>query len=304
MNKMIKGFIIASFVSIILGFAIMAGVAACGGTGTVKAVMDSGGVGWDENGFHIGDMVVGNSVIVDTDIDMSTAEEVTFAADELEDLEIHLEAGVFEIKEDAVDQIIVKSSQKVKVSDSGEKLSIKTPDRIKVFGFWHDDAQKVEITLPKGQEFHTIELEIGAGELDVEALNAENIILELGAGRIEIKEYQCEKADIRVGAGEMIVHNGIAGNMDLQVGMGDFQFRGDVTNELDAECGMGNMDITLASRETDYNYKIDCGMGNVSIGNTSYGGAVSSKEIDNNAEADFDLECGMGNISIYFMNER
>lgn len=296
---MLKGFLIAACICVVLGIAILAGVAVSGGADEVRDVMENGGVYWSDSGFHIGATVM-EEKDSDSELIVTDGNEHIYSADEIENLEIELEAGVFEIVEEDVDQIIIRSTKSVNVSNSGNTISIETPDRIKVFGFWNGDEQKVEITLPRGQEFHTIDVEVAAGELEVEALLADTINMEVGAGRIEVASYECKEADISVGAGEVIVEEGFAEDMKLDVGMGDFQFKGTVTGELDADCGMGNMDIELSGKEEDHNYIIDCGMGDISVGSSSYGGVASSKVIDNEADSDFDLDCGMGNITISF----
>ncbi len=303
MSKTIKAFVIAGFVCILLGFAIMAGVAVFGGMGTVENVMQHGGIGWNENGFHIGDMVVRNNLVVDLDTDVKMEKEASYPAEAIENLKIELEAGRFEIKEDTVDEIIIRSSKKINISCDGDDIVIKTPERV-VWFMGMTEEHKVEIILPKGKEFHKIDLEIGAGELVAESLLAKNMDVEVGAGRIEIKEFQCKESDLEIGAGEIVINSGKAEAVNTNVGMGNFQFKGSIEGDLDADCGMGNIDMELTGKEEDYNYKIDCGMGNVSIGNNSYGGAAANHKLDNHANSEFDLDCGMGNISINFTKSR
>ena len=299
MNKVLKGFLIAACVCILLGIAVLVGVMASGGSAVVRDVMQNGGVYWDNNGFHVGPDVIIDYNDEDWAESITNGKEHTVPVDGIEEVDIELKAGVFKIVEGDTDEIIVRSSNEVAVFADNDSISIETEDKNIIFGVGND-GQNVEITLPKGHEFHTMEIEVAAGELDVDSLSAEEITLEAGAGIIEVDNLLCEKAVISVGAGEAIVKNGVAKDVGLDVGMGDFQFDGSIIGDLDADCGMGNMDITLAGTENDYDYQIDCGMGDVSIGNTSFGGMASSKEIDNDADAEFDLDCGMGSINIKF----
>lgn len=299
MSKVLKGFLITACVCILLGAAILAGVAASGGKQVVRDVVQNGGVYWDNNGFHVGPAVIAGYNDEDWAESIVNGKEHTFSADGIEELDIELKAGVFKIMEGDTNEIIVRSSDEVAVFADNDSISIETEDKNIIFGVGND-GQNVEITLPKGHKFHTMEIEVAAGELDVDSMSAEEITLEAGAGTIEVDNLLCEKAVISVGAGEAIVKNGAVKDVDLDVGMGDFEFNGSIIGDLDADCGMGNMDITLAGTESDYDYQIDCGMGDVSIGNTSFGGMASSKEIDNDADAEFDLDCGMGSINIKF----
>lgn len=297
MSKVLKGFVIAACVCIVIGIAILVGIGVSGNYKEVKNIMENGGIAISDSGIR-----VGNAELFDDDFEdtIKGGEESIYSAEEIEKIYMELEAGVFKIVEGDTNEIIIRSEEAIRIENDNDSISIETLDRIKVFGFWNADSQKVEITLPKGRQFHTIDLEVGAGELTADSLLAQNLTVELGAGRTEIGSFVCENAVISVGAGEVIIDNGMAEEMDLNVGMGDFQFAGEIIKELDADCGMGNMNLALSGEETDYNYAIDCGMGDVSVGNTSYGGMVSGKEIDNNASVNCDLDCGMGNISIVF----
>lgn len=297
MSKVVKGFLIAACVCIVLGIIMLIGVIAGGGADVVAQTLQEG-VYFTPNGFYVG----GQKMFEDTtELEFEAGKEMEFAADEIENLNIELAAGTFDIVEGDEDKIIIRSAKKIKASQSGKTLNVNTGKGVKVHLFGGSDGgNRVEITLPKGKEFHTIDLEIGAGEMDADALLAEELELEIGAGEIKVDELACEKAKISVGAGKAVVDSGSAEELDLDVGMGDLWYAGSLTGDLDADCGMGNMDVRLDSKEEDYNYKIDVGMGNITVGNSSYGGMAHSREIDNDAEADFDLDCGMGNIKIHF----
>lgn len=299
MNKVLKGFLIAAGICVVSGIAILAGIAASGSADEVRNAMENGGVYWADSGLQIGTTIILKND-ADTEITIADGKEYTYPADEIKNIEMELGAGRFDIVEADVDQIIIRSAKSIKVSNSGNTISIETPDRFKVFGFSLGNEHMVEITLPKGQKFNTIDLEAGAAELEAEALLADTISIEIGAGTMDIESFQCREADISVGAGEVIVEEGTAEDMSLDVGMGNYQFTGSITGDLDADCGMGNMDIKLSGEEEEHNYMIDCGMGDVSVGGSSYGGIVSDRVIDNDAASEFDLDCGMGNITISF----
>lgn len=297
MSKVVKGFIIAACVCILIGIIMIVSVMVSDGAGVVADVMQDG-VYFSDDGFYVG----GTTMFEDTaEMEFEIGKEMEFAADEIENLNIELAAGTFEIVEGDADKIVIRSAKKIKAAQSGKTLNVNTGKGVKVHFFGiSNSGNHVEITLPKGKEFHTIDLEIGAGELNADALYGEELEMEIGAGTITVEDLACGKAKISVGAGEAIVENGVTGELDLDVGMGDLQFDGSLTGDLDADCGMGNMDLELTGFETDYNYKIDVGMGDISIGNASYGGMATSKEIDNDADAEFDLDCGMGSININF----
>jgi len=297
MSKVIKGFLITACVCILVGIIMLIGVVASGGANVVAEALRDG-VYISENGFHVG----GSVIFEDTaDMKFDEGKEMEFAAGEIKNLDIELAAGTFEIVEGDDDKIIIRSAKKIRAAQSGSTLKIDTGKRVKVHFFGiSDEGNHVEITLPKDKEFHTIDLEIGAGTMNVDTLVGEDLELEIGAGEIIVDELACEKAKISVGAGKAVIDSGSAEELDLDVGMGEIWYAGSLAGDLDADCGMGNMDVRLDAKEEDYNYKIDVGMGNITVGNASYGGMAQSKEIDNDADGEMDLDCGMGNIKVHF----
>lgn len=292
-----KAFLITACVCILVGMVMLIGVLACGGKDAVAQVIN-GGVYFSQDGFYVGGM----KVFEDTaDMKFDEGKEMEFAAGEIKNLDIELGAGTFEIVEGDEDKIIIRSAKKIKAAQSGSTLKIDTGKRVKVHFFGvTDEGNYVEITLPKDKEFHTIDLSIGAGTMNADTLLVEDLEMEIGAGEIIVDEFVCEKARISVGAGKAVVDSGAAEELDLDVGMGEIWYAGSLTGDLDADCGMGNMDVRLDAKEEDFDYKIDVGMGNITVGNSSYGGMAQSKEIDNDADGKMDLDCGMGNIKVHF----
>ena len=302
MGKGMKAFLIAACVCILLGMLMLIGVLAFGGKDVVAQAVQ-GGIYFSEDGFHVGgidvdmDMVFGDTAKMEFD----SAKEMKFSADSFENLDLELTAGTFEIVEGDTDKIIVRSAKEITMISSGKTFYLDTDKGVKVHFFGiNDEGNHVEITLPKDKEFRKMDIEIGAGQLSADSLTAEDIEMKIGAGSIIVDTLTCKEGKISVGAGEAIIKEGTAGDLDLDVGLGDLQYTGSLSDDLDADCGMGNMDIRLDSEEEDYNYKIDVGMGDVTVGGNSYGGMAQSKEIDHDADAKMDLDCGMGSINIKF----
>jgi len=306
MSKFLKGCLITACVSIVLGIIILAGVAVSGRGNEVIDAVENGGIVWDEDGFSVGSTVVVDTALFEDEEAweqvLTNGNQYTYPVDKIEEMELNLEAGTFRILTGEGNDISIRTSKKVKVSNDGDSIEIETPDRFQIFGFHNADVQSVEITLPKDYNFHTIVVEVGAGELEADLLLAQNISLDIGAGRITVDQLDCKNIDINAGAGEVIVKNGNVGTMDLDVGMGSFTMKGSITDDLDADCGMGNMDMTLTGQYTEHDYEVDCGMGSVRVGDMTYSGMSSGQNVDNNSDSEFDLDCGMGSMNIWFEN--
>ena len=69
---------------------------------------------------------------------------------------------------------------------------------------------------------------------------------------------------------------------------------------LDADVGVGSMEFTLAGTETDYDYAISVGVGEVKCGGSRYSGLGFAKEIDNHAGRTVEIDCGAGSAAVSF----
>ena len=124
------------------------------------------------------------------------------------------------------------------------------------------ENHKLVLKIPSDFQFDNIEIEAGASAVKIESLNTKLLDVEIGAGEIVINQLYVQKCELSV--------------------------------------GMGNAQIRLAGNQEDYNYEIECGAGNVEIGDESFGGLASERSINNHANALIEIECGMGNVTIEF----
>ena len=59
--------------------------------------------------------------------------------------------------------------------------------------------------------------------------------------------------------------------------------------------------MNVTGTQDEYNYDLQCGIGNLDIGSDSYSGLGREKHISNaSADRKLELECGMGNVSVSF----
>ena len=126
------------------------------------------------------------------------------------------------------------------------------------------------------------EIEVGAGKLETVALAVENNI------------------DIEVGAGNANIQNLSAATACIECGVGKLSVKGAVEGDISIECGVGNIEMYLDAVESDYNYDIDCGIGSVYINGSKRGGflASSADMAHAGAKGTIELECGIGKIEL------
>ncbi len=133
------------------------------------------------------------------------------------------------------------------------------------------DALELTIALPD-KVFESIEMDIGTANITVQCpVRAREFDLDLGVGNVELALLDAEETTIDVGTGDLTA--------------------------------------TCAGREADYNYHVDCAMGDTGFHHRNRhnahhrAGFGNSYSVDNNADRELDLACAIGNIEIYFSEE-
>ena len=176
-------------------------------------------------------------------------------------LDIECSAGVVNIFYDNVDEIKVEQQNMKNFSceADGDTLKISSGKKTLI----NNSKGVITIKIPKGYVFKDVDMEIGAGQANVEAL--------------------CTKGfDIEVRAGQAILKNIDATYMRAQAGAGQIQ-------------------AELVGCKEDYNYDVECGIGEIVIDGDSYGGLGRETHIENpEAQRELDIECGLGQVVIKF----
>lgn len=177
------------------------------------------------------------------------------------DLDIEFLAGKLNIMYDDVDSIEVKQEGMENFSSKidGNTLKIRGGKK----GITKGYSGYITIVIPEGYVFENVDMEIGAGQAEINDLCAESLDIEVGAGQAELI------------------------NLDVQY--------------FSASTGAGQIEAELAESEEDYNYDVECGIGEIKIGKNSYGGFGRDTHIENpGAKREMDIECGVGQIVIEF----
>lgn len=139
----------------------------------------------------------------------------------------------------------------------------------------------ITVTLPGDMTFEEVSLSVGAGTLEIESVNTGDLSVEVGAGEVVIDSFLADEADFGCGAGSI-------------------EARGEVRKEADLKCGVGSIEYTAFGHETEYNYDIECGIGEIVCGSNSYSGLGRGQNIDNNADRKISIEGGVGSVIVSF----
>lgn len=249
---------------------------------------------WDDS-FHSGQFQPPSGEGLDTFED-------SFAADEIKKLKLELNFAVLHIYAGEENSDVRISGRNgldyFRSRLDGDTLELE--DTRNYRQYQREQALELELWLPP-QSFEQIELELGASEADMESLWADKIRIDVGAGLLDAEHIEGKEVELDIGVGSCTASELLASQRaEFDVGSGELILGSFSGNAVNLDCGMGSAEITLPGQETDYNYKLDCGVGMIRIGSRSYSGLDNSQSIDNGSERTITADCGIGQITLNF----
>ena len=193
------------------------------------------------------------------------------------DIELKYDELILEEGDSFCVRVYDDNGKNVTVKESSDTLNVRSTKKL-------SKTRKVCISYPEDVKFQELEIEMGAGTV---YLN---------------RDIDTEKLSVEMGAGEFDSKNPVtAKEADLEIGTGSMTFADLSAKKISGECGLGELDLTMTGTQEDYNYNLECGVGNLDVGSDSYSGLGREKSISNTgADRKVDLECGMGNVSVNF----
>ena len=193
------------------------------------------------------------------------------------DIELKYDELILEEGDSFCVRVYDDNGKNVTVKESSDTLKVRSTKKL-------SKTRKVCISYPEDVKLQELEIEMGAGTV---YLN---------------RDIETEKLSVEMGAGEFDSKNPVtAEEADLEIGTGSMTFADLSAKKISGECGLGELDLTMTGTQEDYNYDLECGVGNLDVGSDSYSGLGREKSISNTgADRKLDLECGMGNVSVDF----
>lgn len=225
--------------------------------------------------------------------------EESFDAAEIKDLDIELGACEMEMKASPDENFHLKAE------NAGKLQGFVRQDTLNIKAIRHttigQNNCRITLYVPEGFHFAEADVELGAGVLEFEELDAGEASFEVGAGQIVCSDsLKAEELTLEVGMGEIQVDGMDVEQLDAEVGMGSLILNGGISEKADVDCSMGSIEMTLNGSEEDYNYNLESAMGSVEIGSYSVSGLAGEKKINNKAARDITMSCSMGSIEINF----
>ena len=193
------------------------------------------------------------------------------------DIELKYDELILEEGDSFCVRVYDDNGKNVTVKESSDTLKVRSTKKL-------SKTRKVCISYPEDVKLQELEIEMGAGTV---YLN---------------RDIETEKLSVEMGAGEFDSKNPVtAKEADLEIGTGSMTFADLSAKKISGECGLGELDLTMTGTQENYNYDLECGVGNLDVGSDSYSGLGRETSISNTgADRKLDLECGMGNVSVNF----
>lgn len=211
----------------------------------------------------------------------------------IESFKINISNDDIEIKEG--EKFEVKTNDPdVKFYHENSKVKIKTD---KTFS-WHlsnSSRGTIIIYLPNEFNISELDLNLGAGKIDIDKIFVETLLMDLGAGTMTAKEINVyEKATINGGAGNINIYSGTINNLNLKLGAGNASIESDLTGSNTLTTGVGKLNLGLSRSKDNYKFDISKGLGNIILNDFD----VSEDILIGDGEAKIKISGAIGNIII------
>lgn len=211
----------------------------------------------------------------------------------IESFKIDISNDNIEIKEG--EKFEVKTNDPdVKFYHENSKVKIKTD---KTFS-WHlsnSSRGTIIIYLPNEFNISELDLNLGAGKIDIDKIFVETLLMDLGAGTMTAKEINVyEKATINGGAGNINIYSGTINNLNLKLGAGNASIESDLTGSNTLTTGVGKLNLGLSRSKDNYKFDISKGLGNIILNDFD----VSEDILIGDGETKIKISGAVGNIII------
>ncbi|WP_099468603.1 DUF4097 family beta strand repeat-containing protein [Konateibacter massiliensis] len=292
MKSFTRGCLIFSGVAIAIGLVLTIIGGALGAGSTFASMLRDGR-------FSIN----GNNIV--SVVDGKNTTDFTGEFEGIETLNIDLNYGELNIQKTDGDKYRVEAERVVRGFECREENGeLIIEDNIKNNWRIGDEYHPlITLYIPENATLKEADIDMGAGVVNAERIEANTMDVDLGAGKFEADEIIAKEAELSVGAGQLTVEKIAADELNMDCGTGKMEVAGEIRGDANVECGIGTIKLTLNGEQSDYDYDIECGIGTIIVGTLTFGGVDGEKHIDNNSDYTMDINCGVGTIQISFENE-
>lgn len=228
--------------------------------------------------------------------------EINKSFDNVKSLNIEHEVGTLNIKQGNGNEVVVEAANvndniKIEKNLSGE-LKIKNNFRFwNIFNGGIGSNSVITIYVPQDFIVDKVKLEAGAGNINIEDIQTQELDLEAGVGDIFGKRIKADQVKMDGGVGDIYFEDVNFNDIDIDSGVGDIEVQGFLYGKNKIDCGVGDITLDLAQTVDDYNLKVNKGLGSIYVDGKKYSD-INWNNIT--AENTLKISGGIGDIEINF----
>lgn len=197
--------------------------------------------------------------------------------------------------------LTIEDGDKFEVKTNNKKIEYKYDNNALIlnedsFLFGGNNSNEIVITIPSGIIFNSVAIDTGAGNLNIDNLNTNNLDLDLGIGTVNINNVISNKTDIDTGVGSFTINNGTLNNLDLNIGIGNVMITSRISGSSKIDSGIGKTYLNLLGTRDDYKFNVSKGIGKISIDGTK----TNDDELVGMGSNYIELSGGIGEIIVEF----
>ena len=213
----------------------------------------------------------------------------------IDDIDIDLIYNNLNIK--VGDKFSVETNSKnVKYTIQDSTLIVK--ENRKIWNSSNNKKDELTIYIPSNIVLNKIDIDMGAGTLNIENMNTRKLALDLGTGSTLIKDIYSDNTNINTGAGSFTIVNGNINDLDLDVGVGKTNITSMITGNSTIDIGIGSLSLNLIGN--NYIFKVNKGIGKMLIDNKE----VSDNEVLGMGSNTIKLNGGIGDTTVTLNKDR
>ena len=207
----------------------------------------------------------------------------------------------------ALSDLTIKKGEYLKVESSNkniqckqDKQKIKIEERKNNWFLINNKREELIVYVPENLQFDIVNINTGAGKVNIEILNTKVLKMDLGAGETSIRNINVtEKAKIATGGGKVNIKEARINELKCDLGIGATEISAKLLGDTKIGTGIGSLKLDVSGKKEEYRTKINKGLGNVTVD----GKKVSDNEVVGNGENKIDIDGGIGEIKIDFRGE-
>lgn len=200
--------------------------------------------------------------------------------------------------------LVIKEGDKLYIESNNSNVSYKVDNDSLIIkekkNKWYKNSDyEVVIYIPSGMRFNSIDIDNGAGNLNINGINTLVFDLDLGAGKSSILDISAYTADIDNGAGSFSINRGNIHDLDLDIGIGDVKISSSITGKASIDTGVGNLVLDLLGNRDSYKFDVSKGIGKIRIGED----IINKDSVVGDGNTSIEISGGISNVYVNFTGD-